>query len=100
MKITLATVKSFIRKNEGNLLINVKSSFDGMTDCCEPVSGGFQKAEKDHDCADHSLGIQGAWFVKSSRDYFKPYSDNEFQGIEVSNCCGHFILASPKKNIN
>ena len=65
MKTTLATIKSFVRKNEGNLWINVKSSFDGMTDCCESQNGGFTKAEKgvgDAFYKDRTLGIKGAWF--------------------------------------
>ena len=34
-KITKATFKSFLRKNEGRLFIKCKSSFDGMTDSVE-----------------------------------------------------------------
>ena len=32
-KATIATLKSFIKKNQGKLYIKKKSSFDGMTDC-------------------------------------------------------------------
>lgn len=100
-KITLATVKSFIKKNEGNLYINVKSSFDGMIDGCASQHDGFVKAEKDNtqslnsDYHDRTQGIKGAWFVGSSRDYFKPFDNigGDMTGIEVSNSCGHFILA-------
>jgi hypothetical protein len=101
-KITLSTVKSFIRKNDGKLFINVKSSFDGMTDCCESLHDGFQPAKKSKlpecfsNCIDNTLGIAGAWFVGSSRDYFREYSDQTFTGITVSNCCGHFVLAIKK----
>ena len=95
MKTTKATIKSFIKKNADNLYINVKSSFDGMTDCCESQNNGFQKAQPDSDgfYNQHTLGITGAWFVGQSRDYFYPYNQNGFKGYEVSNCCGHFILA-------
>jgi len=93
MKTTKATIKSFIKKNEGNLLINVRSSFDGMTDMCEPQTDGFHKAVKTTDFLDKSLGIAGAWFVGSSRDYFTPYNENGLIGYEVTNCCGTFILA-------
>ncbi len=97
MKTTLSTVKSFVNKNEGKLYIDVKSSFDGMTDCCEPLQGGFVKATKDTDTWNkHSLGVTGAWFVFGSRDYFHDYTENGFSGYEVSNCCGHFILAIRK----
>ena len=34
-KITKATVKSFIKKNIDDMYINVRSSFDGMTDGLE-----------------------------------------------------------------
>lgn len=92
-KITLATIKSFVKKNEGNLWINVKSSFDGMTDCVESLHRGFKQATKgDH--YENSLGIQGAWFVGQSRDYFKEYHDPIFDGFEVYNSCGSFILAT------
>jgi len=95
MKITLATIKSFVRKNQDNLYINVKSDFDGMTDMCEPRDGGFTRVEKEEDTfySERTLGIRGAWFVGSSRDYFKEYNENGFQGYEIYNCCGKFILA-------
>ena len=91
-KITKATFKSFVKKNEGKLLINVTSSFDGQTDCCESQHAGFLPARK----ADHeknTLGYAGIWLVGSSRDYFRPYNDNGLQGIEVTNCCGRSIVA-------
>jgi len=95
MKTTLATIKSFIRKNAGNIYINVKSEFDGMTDCCESRHDGFTKAKHlENSGRDaHDLGIQGAWFVGSSRDYFRDYNENGMTGFEVTNCCGRFIIA-------
>lgn len=96
-KITLATVKKFIKENWDKLLINVKSSFDGMTDCVECLHEGFHKPKPDTDkhTQEHTLGIHGAWFVGQSRDYFRPYDNigGDMTGIEVSNSCGHFILA-------
>ena len=94
-KITLTTVKSFIKKNRANLLINCQSHFDGMTDCVMPVESQFTPAlapDADRNF-DNCLGIHGAWFVFGSRDYFTPYSKDGFEGIRVSNCCGAFILA-------
>lgn len=93
MKTTKATIKSFVRKNSDNLLINVKSSFDGMIDGCAYYNDGFQKVQPDEGNERNTLGISGAWFVNGSRDYFTPYNENGFTGYEVSNCCGHFILA-------
>ena len=97
-KITKATVKSFIRKNANNLYINVKSSFDGMTDCCESLHNGFVKAKKEPQatCMENSMGIAGAWFVGNSGDWFSAFENDNLTGIEVSNCCGHFILAIEK----
>lgn len=100
-KITLSTVKSFIKNNRDNLFINVKSSFDGMTDCCESQYDGFVKVLNDKDKFFHSnsLGIAGAWFVGSSRDYFSPYEALGMKGISVSNSCGHFVLAIKVTNL-
>ena len=95
-KITKATVKSFINKNIDQLLINCKSSFDGMYDCCMPIGNEFKKAIKTDECVSHNLGVYGAWFVGQSRDYFTKYETDQLTGIEVSNCCGHFILAIEK----
>lgn len=93
-KITLATVKSFIKVNRKDLLINVKSSFDGMTDCVERVAGGFVPAKDDTEMPlENCLGIKGAWFVGQSRDYFSVYNEDSYTGIKVSNSCGSFILA-------
>ncbi len=97
-KITLATVKAFIRKHREDLLINVTSRFDGQVDGCMPENGGFIKAELTNEHFEYSLGVKGAWFVGQSRDYFKPYDNfgGDMTGIEVTNCCGRFILAIKK----
>lgn len=95
-KTTLATVKSFIKKNRENLFINVKSSFDGMTDGVERLHGGFVKAAHESHNNEHNFTVAGAWFVGSSRDYFESYQDEQFIGIEVYNSCGTFILAIQK----
>ena len=95
-KITKSTVKSFIRKNFDNLYINVKSKFDGMTDCCEQQHDGFIKATNGGEFPEHTLGVDGAWFVGHSRDYFDAYDSEAYTGIRVYNCCGSFILAVKK----
>jgi len=95
-KITKATFKSFIRKNP-DLYIKVKSKFDCMTDCVQPENNGFTKAEPAYNVSmEHNFGIQGVWLVGSSDDYFTHYEDDNFVGIDVYNCTGHFILATPK----
>lgn len=102
MKITRATLKSFINKNKSELYINIKRSFDGRVDCVTECDNGFskiasivsndyfQRQEK------YTMGIQGLWLVGQSRDYFQTYDDGMYQGISISNCCGLSILAVKK----
>jgi hypothetical protein len=90
-KITLATVKSFIRKNP-NMYIKVGSEFDGMTDCVQAVEDSFNPIEPTDTLHDRTLGIAGAWVVGSSRDYFTPFNNGIFDGVRVYNCCGEFYL--------
>ena len=95
-KVTLATVKSFIRKNRPNLLIRCKSRFDGMIDgLSSDCDSGFSPAKSDPAAfyQDRTQGIAGAWFVGQSRDYFSAYSKDGLVGYEVYNACGSFILA-------
>ncbi len=94
-KITLSTVKSFIKKND-NLFIDLRSSFSGMSDMVEQINNGFVKAEKSDRNQSNTLGIDGAWFVGQSRDYFTSFESVDFTGIKVSNACGSFVLAIKK----
>ena len=93
MKITRATLKSFVKKNREKLYINVKSDFDGCVDGCVDKKGGFHLALEDGTLGYnyHTLNIQGVWLT--GRDYFCKFEDGCFKGIEVSNSCGCFILA-------
>lgn len=95
-KITKATVKKFIRVNRSNLEINVETAFDGMVDGCEDVDGGFEPIKETERSQEHTMGIAGAWFVGSGRDYFTAWESETHEGIEVYNCCGNFILAVKK----
>lgn len=101
-KITFATVKSFIKKNNGSLYIKVERKFDGMVDGVRSVKDDFSLVEADKTeskCSDYNertQGIKGAWFVGSSRDYFNEFEDCDFKGISVSNSCGSFVLAVKK----
>lgn len=90
-KITMATLKSFIRKNAGNLYVKELSSFSGYTDCVE-------KTEMDwtHVSAENAIGHQGVYCVGSSNDSLAHYKDDKYIGIEVYNCCGCGILATQK----
>jgi hypothetical protein len=108
-KITVATVKSFIKKNRTSLLLEVKSSFDSMQDMVTRCEGGFREAtprtyySQDargyvavaEDCK-NSLGINGIWFVGGSRDSCSRFETETLIGFEVSNCCGTWKVAIAK----
>ena len=79
MEPTIATIKSFIRENEGNLLIS--SEKDGFT----PVI-------KTDDHLFNTLGIKGAWFVGRGHDQITLIGDDSFHGYFVFNNCGSFSL--------
>lgn len=94
-KITKATFKSFVRKNEGKLLINVESRFDGMSDMVEQtgMKGFFPINKADH-AWENNLGYCGIWLVGgSSRNSFEGFEENGLKGIRVWNCCGSFAVA-------
>lgn len=96
-KITLATVKSFIKKNKDRLYIQNIKDFDGMIDGCRKCDDQtFKIAKFGDDRAINTLDIFGAWFVGQSSDRFSPYEDENFLGISVYNCCGSFVLATQK----
>lgn len=93
-KITLASVKSFIRKNRSQLYVRTLSEFDGMTDCVQSNrDANFRPVEFGDESNRYTLGIPGAWFVGQSRDYFSPMQEGQFSGIHVYNCTGSFDLA-------
>ena len=101
-KITKATFKAFVRKNEGKIFINCKSSFDGMVDCVMPLEGGFVPLQRDdRDYGDTvskaTLGYNGIWLVNGSRDWYGAYENENYTGIEVCNCCGAFIVVIKKE---
>jgi hypothetical protein len=102
-RITLATIKSFVRKNRANLRISTISAFDGMEDGvrqCED-QGFLPALESDvpRGNRDNTMGIRGAWFVLNSRDDFYPYSLHGLVGYTVSNCCGMFCIAVPEDKL-
>ena len=96
-KITLATLKSLIRKNPGKVYIKEKSTFDGMVDCvmpCSDQSWSLLERDPSGNCTESTLGYRGVWVVGGSRNSFTPYSKDGYEGIEVWNCCGSFVLAT------
>lgn len=93
-KITKATFKSFLKKNQ-EIYINVKSTFDGMVDGCVSVKNGFEKAVKTDYFVENTCGFEGIYLVNGGRgrDRFRIYDDGIYKGFEVYNCCGSFIVA-------
>ena len=92
-KITLATIKSFVRKNRDKLWISNGSHFDGMVDCVMPCSKTWRKAEQTDRFLDNNLAIAGAWFVLRGGDWYSADDSDGFVGYHISNCCGDFNLA-------
>lgn len=96
-KITLATLKSFAKRNKGGLFVKETSKFDGMSDMVEQNRDPQWRPTTITDETNYyRTGIQGIYTVGDSRDYFEIYEDEEYFGIEVYNCCGNSILAVKK----
>lgn len=91
-KITLATLKSFAKRNADKLFVKEESSFNGMTDCVEQNRNPTWKAVT----LENAIGMNGVYVVKSSRDWFSLYDGDEYIGIRVYNCCGSGTLAIKK----
>ena len=95
-RITKSTVKSFIKKNADNLFIDVIYCITVNHSVKRYYNDGFKKTTFDSDNAKNTLGIEGAWFVGQSRDYFECYEDSTYSGIRVFNSCGTFVLATKR----
>ena len=97
-KITLATLKSFAKRNQENIFTKELSSFDGMTDGVEyNQDANWSKTEINPEKSNYyKTGIQGVYTVGGSRNYFSLYEDEKFTGIRIYNCCGTSILAIKK----
>lgn len=93
-KFTLASAKSFIKKNRSDLTILVKSKFDGMYDCVMDMeSKKFQPIVNTQSSHENNLGIQGVWFTHSGNSFYPlQKEDGTVVGFECYNCCGNFIL--------
>lgn len=91
-KFTMASVKSFVRKNKGNLKIKTKSSFDGMVDgCVYDHKASFVPVIETSLHPAHTLGMAGAWFVGGGRDSVDPITvDDKVVGFKCFNSCGSF----------
>ena len=95
-KITLATVKSFAKRNSTKLYIKSNSSFDGMVDCVTSINSTFKLTEVTTEKGYFKTGIQGFYTVGSGGDYFTIYETEKFIGISVQNSCGSDTIAIKK----
>jgi hypothetical protein len=100
-KVTLATIKSFMKGCNASLYVKPLSAFDGMVDCvmpCEEKNRWFNVSGRYNPDKSNTYGLgSGAWFVGGSRNWFSLYADDTYIGYEVSNCCGSFIVATLRK---
>jgi hypothetical protein len=109
-RTTMATVKSFIRKNRERLLVKTESRFSGMSDMVEETGNSefvairprtyycretFREIEVSHD-EPSSLGIHGVWFVRGGGDSCRPFESETHKGFYVYNCCGSWTVAVAK----
>lgn len=96
-KITLATFKSFVRKNRSELMIKSHSHFDGMIDGIEfNRNPQWYKPSEWLANSEHTLGLCGIWLVLGSRDRFTIHDEPGYYGIHCYNCCGSFTVAIKK----
>jgi hypothetical protein len=97
-KITIATVKAFIRraKAAGTLLVRCDSSFDGMTDCVERNRDAHFFAPQEARDHGNNMGLQGIYFVGQSGNWCSAFDDGDHAGFKVSNCCGSWVVAVKK----
>ena len=86
-KITLTTVKSFMRKNADNLWIYTRSSFDSMIDMVSQVEGSWKPTSPEA-IEKRLVGSRGA------RDFYSHHTKGAWVGFSVSNCCGEYMIAA------
>lgn len=108
-KPTLATLKAFVRRNQGRLFIRHISAFDGMIDglsyskdrsivpAVAPETRQYADGTTGAGHPTHDLGIAGVWLVGQSRDYISPIEEPGFTGYHVYNSCGSFDLFTPSR---
>jgi hypothetical protein len=97
-KPTIATVKAFMRKNLDNLHIKRRSEFDPQIDGhAWNDNAQFVPVKQTDSMPDYKHGIEGVWIVRyGSKNCIAPYSDENWEGFEVSNCCARFTIVIRK----
>jgi hypothetical protein len=99
-RITIAHLKSFLKKNETNIYVKVCSRFDGMQDMVDYIENPtFSKVEYSENTYSNALGFAGVYCVGSSRDTISIYEDDNLTGYHVYNCCGSFTVATAKQPV-
>jgi len=93
-KFTLASLKSFIKKNEKTLYIKVNSSFNGMNDSVETVKSDLMQvnAEKIDFTRKRTFWINGLQLVGHSDDKFEISKNGK--AVNIFNCCWDYTLFS------
>lgn len=102
-RITLATVKSFIRKNMAKLHLRVESNFDGMQDMVvqkdnpqfHPIELHDEPEKLNETMKNATLGIRGVWFVRDG-NLLTPVDNESWFGYNVYNVTGEFTIAIKK----
>jgi len=82
-KITVATLKSFMRKNP-NFRVFEKYSFDGMIDGNSSAQAGIKEWD-----FDKTIRLV---LVGSSGNYLQFVEKTGYYGINVYNCCGSYDI--------
>ena len=113
-RITIATVKSFIRRNRAALFVREQSCFDAMQDMVtnsyrnefapaaprqnqiycdgwDSLPPKYINVSEDHPT---TLGLVGVWFCGG--DLCEKFENDDFTGYKVYNCCGTWFVAVAK----
>lgn len=95
-KATIATLKSFLKKNDGKIYVYNSSSFDGMFDMVQDNPGAtWRLSPHKYNPDDKNYLGHKHWIYCVGRggDIVTPYCKDGFTGFEVYNCCGSFVVA-------
>lgn len=92
-KATIATVKSFVKKNYGD--IYSKSTYDHNDNNGHYDDKKFIHNSYSDNHPEYKIGLSNVWIV-SDKNFVQPYDDAEYAGYRVSNCCRTFIVAIKK----
>jgi hypothetical protein len=96
-RITLATIKSFIRKNKENLFIRTTRSYDLIESFSKTSDNlNFRPIESTDLSIQYTLGIKDVWIAGQGRDGFLAYENDKYIGYDIYNVCHAFNLVIKK----